>query len=278
MVDTRDSKSLSFGSEGSSPSPGTKCNLKSLFWKKETFLYTRFMKIHPIVVNNPLENIFYVLEYGDKQALVIDPCDSKLAQDVLDEHNLTLRRILITHEHYDHYDWVEWLACDEIYAWEVASEVIPFEVSYKFKDEEIVFEYENICIKAIFTPGHASGHMMFEMSEDNIVTTIFSGDVLFSWWVGHTRRGSNEDLYNSVKKFEKYDDEVLFYSWHNNLENNYEFIKKHFPEKSMEMDTILWEKGNKVYFTNLKQERIINPFIGCGLKEFIRLRDLRNIW
>jgi glyoxylase-like metal-dependent hydrolase (beta-lactamase superfamily II) len=65
------------------------------------------MKIHPIIANNPLENIFYILEYGDKQALVIDPCDTVLARDFLDERNLTLQRILITHEHYDHYDGVE---------------------------------------------------------------------------------------------------------------------------------------------------------------------------
>ena len=56
---------------------------------------------------------------------------------------------------------------------------MPISVDYIFGDEEIVFEHANISIKAVSTPGHADGHMMFVLSEDNIITTIFSGDVLF---------------------------------------------------------------------------------------------------
>ena len=100
------------------------------------------MKIHPIIVNNPLQNIFYILEYWDKQALVIDPCDSKLAQEYLDEHDLHLERILITHEHYDHYEWVEWLNCSEVYAGKIAAENMPITVSHIFKDWDMVFEYQ----------------------------------------------------------------------------------------------------------------------------------------
>jgi hypothetical protein len=46
----------------------------------------------------------------------------------------------------------------------------------------------------------------------------------------------------------------------------------------MEIDTILWDKGSNIYFTNLWQERTINPFIWCDGVEFIRLRELRNNW
>jgi glyoxylase-like metal-dependent hydrolase (beta-lactamase superfamily II) len=65
------------------------------------------MKIHPIITQNSLQNIFYILEYGDTQALVIDPCDAKMCQDFLDENQLTLEKICITHEHHDHYSGVE---------------------------------------------------------------------------------------------------------------------------------------------------------------------------
>jgi hydroxyacylglutathione hydrolase len=74
---------------------------------KGVFLYNVLMKIHPIIANNPLQNIFYILEYGEKQAIVIDPCDSNLAQNFLDAHELTLERIFITHEHHDHYEGVD---------------------------------------------------------------------------------------------------------------------------------------------------------------------------
>lgn len=64
------------------------------------------MKIHPIIAHNPLQNIFYILEYAAGKALIIDPPEVKLAQDFLDAHNLELKKILITHEHYDHYEGV----------------------------------------------------------------------------------------------------------------------------------------------------------------------------
>ena len=243
------------------------------------------MKIHPIIANNPLQNIFYILEYWEKQALVIDPCDSKLAQNFLDTNSLSLERILITHEHYDHYDGVEWLECSEVYAGKIAAENMPIWVSHSFEDGEIVFRHQDMSIKAIFTPGHAPWHMMFEMSEKkNVgkagmrseVIAIFSWDVLFQWWVGHTRRWGTEDLYDSLQRFKKYDDSVMIYSGHDYLETNCKFLKKHIPENIWEIEAI-WQKASSIlYFTNLWEERRYNPFLTAEKSEFIRLRELRN--
>ena len=234
------------------------------------------MKIHPIIAHNPLQNIFYILEYWNKQALVIDPPEAQLARDFLDEHNLQLRRILITHEHYDHYDGVEWLACSEVYAWEVAAKNMPISVDYIFWDEEIVFEHANISIKAVSTPGHADGHMMFVLSQDNIITTIFSGDVLFQWWVGHTRRWGTAALYDSLQKFQKYDDSVIIYSGHDYLQANCDFLRKYTPENIWEVDAAWGKYSDILYFTSLWQERKYNPFLTAWREECIRLRELRN--
>jgi glyoxylase-like metal-dependent hydrolase (beta-lactamase superfamily II) len=61
------------------------------------------MKIHPIITNNSLQNIFYILECGEKKAIVIDPSDSELTGNFLEENSLKLESIFITHEHDDHY-------------------------------------------------------------------------------------------------------------------------------------------------------------------------------
>jgi len=234
------------------------------------------MKIHKIPVYNSLQNIFYILEYGEKQALIIDPCEAQIAQDFLDENNLKLEKILITHEHWDHYEWVEWLNCSEVYAGEIATENMPISVSHVFTDGEIVFQYEDVRIKAIFTPGHADGHMMFELSEDNVVKAIFSWDALFQWWVWHTRRGGTETLFESLQKFKKYDDELMIYSGHDYLETNTRFLKKYTPENISEINKILSEKSDILSFTSLWEERKYNPFLTVWRNEFIRLRELRN--
>jgi len=103
--------------------------------------------------------------------------------------------------------------------------------------------------------------MIFELYEDAQLTAIFSGDVLFAGGVGNTRTGSMNDLYHSLQKFERYDDSVLIYSGHDYLENNFKFTEKYLPEKNREFKKILEQKGEAVYFTNLGEERCINPFI-----------------
>ncbi len=236
------------------------------------------MKIHPIITHNELENIFYILEYGDKQAIVVDPSDSTLAQDFLDTHDLKLEKILITHEHHDHYEWVEGLDCSEIYAGQITADAIPVQVSHIFQDGEIVFEYESTKITAVFAPGHASGHMMFEISNDDIVTDILVGDVLFSGGVGNTYSGNSSILYDSVQLFDRYSDDVMIYSWHDYLETNMNFIKTHFPENTSYADDILAKKGDNVYFTSLWEEREVNPFFGTSREQFISTRELRNTW
>jgi len=236
------------------------------------------MKIHPIQTHNSLDNIFYILEYGNKQAVAIDPSDTNMCQNFLDEHNLKLEKIFITHEHYDHYEGVQWLLCSQVYASQIAASDMPISVSRIISDEEIIFEYEDTKIQAIATPGHAWGHMMFVVYENESVTAILVGDVLFAWGVGHTRSGSSEVLYESIQKFKQYDDEVVIYSWHDYLQTNLGFIEKYFPERKEFLDNISEKKGDSLYFTILWEERKINPFLSANKDEFIKIRELRNTW
>lgn len=234
------------------------------------------MKIHPIITHNSLQNIFYILEYGDKKALVIDPSETKICQDFLDEHDLSIERILITHEHHDHYEWVPWFDCQEIWAGETCAQNMPIQVSHIFQDVEKVFEYEDTFLRAIYTPWHAAGHMMFELSKLGEVIAVFSGDALFAGWVGHTRAGSSEDLYESIQKFSDYNDSIIIYSGHDYLENNAWFIQKYFPEKEKTVHETLTKKWSGVYFTNLWEERMYNPFLWTTKEAFIHTRELRN--
>ncbi len=234
------------------------------------------MKIHPIFTHNALQNIFYILEYWENKALIIDPCDSNLAREFLDRNSLSLEKILITHEHFDHYEWVTWLACSKVYAGSIAAQNMPITVTHIFEDREIIFQTEGISMKAILSPGHAAGHMMFELSVNGKVYALFSWDVLFQGGVWHTRGWSNEDLYESIQIFQQYRDDVMIYSWHDYIKNNYDFAKKYAPDTSEKFQKILAQRENENFFTNLWQEREYNPFINATKQEFIELRNLRN--
>jgi len=237
------------------------------------------MKIHPIITHNSLQNIFYILEFWNKQALVIDPCDAELCNNFLDENNLTLEKILITHEHADHYSAVSELDCHEIYASSIASASLPFHVSYEFKDdEEIFFEAWDVSLRVVDVPGHTPWHVMFEYIVHERVEALFVGDTLFAAWVGNVYSWNVNDLFESIQKFKKYRDQVVIYPGHDYLENNIQFTLKYFPELKLKAQEILQQKGDSVYFTNLLQERSINVFIHASEEEFIEWRRLRNTW
>lgn len=119
---------------------------------------------------------------------------------------------------------------------------------------------------------------MFELIENQRVTAVFSGDVLFSGGVGHTRAGSSEDLYHSLQKFETYKDEVIIYSGHDYFQSNSLFIQEQYPEYTSKLDIFSERNKTKVYFTTLWEERDFNPFLTATKDEFLRLRNLKNTY
>ncbi len=236
------------------------------------------MKIHSIITNNELQNIFYVIEYGDKKACVIDPCDSELTKDFLTKNKLSLEKIVVTHEHDDHYSGVIWLDCEDIFTGEKASKEIPLCFSDELQEWESIILEEYLELRVIETPGHTPGHISLEIIENEKVVGIFVGDTVFSWGVGNTYSGDTEVLHGSIQKFQSYEDDVILYSGHDYLENNFRFIEKYLPEKKPELEKILKKKGEEVYFTSLWEEKCVNPFLSADKNEFIRLRELRNTW
>ena len=60
------------------------------------------MKIHQLYTQSFLRNFTYLIELNDKTAIVIDPWEDVLINNVLSEKNLDLKVIINTHEHWDH--------------------------------------------------------------------------------------------------------------------------------------------------------------------------------
>ena len=60
------------------------------------------MKIHQIYTQSFLRNFTYLIELDNGAALVIDPWEEGMVNDLLSTHNLRLTAIINTHEHWDH--------------------------------------------------------------------------------------------------------------------------------------------------------------------------------
>lgn len=187
----------------------------------------------------------YLLTEGD-EAVVIDPGDeAEEILNVLSEKGCVLRKILLTHGHFDHTGAVSDLAektgaevfihsGDEIMLRD-NSKNLSFLTGEKIKIFENAVSLEtaseitlgNAVIKYFHTPGHSEGSVTYQV-EDN----LFCGDLIFRGSIGRYDFGDLRTELNSI----------------NFLLENFEDSVKLFPGHGMK--------------TTIGFERMNNPYIG----------------
>lgn len=197
----------------------------------------------------PIDARMYILIEGTK-ALVIDPCISEEALQLLKENDVAELLIILTHEHYDHVSGVNWLR-ENISSVQVlcslkCARALPepsenfsrfWEVLFMGKDEktqeyvrnmniqpysckadktfdgeiQLLWEGHSLFIKE--TPGHSMGSVCILMDEHY----LFSGDSLVTGYPTVTRLpgGSKKDYATvTVPYLKSLDPELLVYPGH----------------------------------------------------------------
>lgn len=204
------------------------------------------MKIHALNLGELRVNC-YVVETAPGRCIVIDlGGDPERLIKFLDLHKLKLRKILLTHGHFDHIGGVEAvrrMTGAEVYVHEddakmLSSAEYSLAADMSFRPFEPITEYTAITgdsvindgdqsFQVMHTPGHSWGSVCYICGD-----VIFSGDTLFRESIGRSDfPGSNPiDLNNSLR--------YLYY-----LSGDYRVLPGH---------------GS---FTTLEHERRTNPFM-----------------
>ena len=116
-----------------------------------------------------------------------------------DREGTELTHILLTHDHWDHVVGLGELAKERgipILAHEKTAAKVDFPVDRMLEDGDVV-ESGDLRIKALFTPGHAAGHLAFLIDDTDLITAdlIFKGTVAGTMAPGAT---GFEDLKHSI--------------------------------------------------------------------------------
>jgi hydroxyacylglutathione hydrolase len=162
-------------------------------------------------------NSYLVWDQVSKEGVVIDPSfDPSPMNARIEDLKLSLRAILLTHAHFDHIAGVNDIFEEtsprpqiminklELPLWQRkgAAEQFGFQLpalpepDLLIQDGDLV-QIGNYSLKAIFTPGHTPGHMVYYLKE---IATVFTGDLIFFRGVGRTDMfgGNSGELFKSI--------------------------------------------------------------------------------
>ena len=202
-------------------------------------------------------------------SIVIDPGESSNVINYLDNNQLDLKAIFITHHHFDHTGGINEIT--SYYPVNVFGPINNVEtINKRLKDGDRV-SIIGINFEIIEIPGHTLDHIAY-FSENNGNPILFCGDTLFAAGCGRVFEGTFEQMYESIIKLKNLPINTKIYCGHEYTLSNLEFAKEAEP---FNQDTLsrynnvlkLREKGTPSIPSLLSTELKTNPFLRCDNKE-----------
>ena len=146
------------------------------------------------------KNFSYLIWCKDTRiAAIVDPAVKiNPIIDFINENNLILNKILITHTHNDHIfylnDWIKLYPKINLFGYNLKLNK-KVKIHNLFHNDVIVIGQE--LITTLYTPGHYDDSICFWNQKNNI---IFTGDTMFVGRTGRTvsNRSNIDDLYDSI--------------------------------------------------------------------------------
>ena len=214
-------------------------------------------------------NIFHIPAYTDNYICVIqsgsdisviDPGDASPVLELINNNNLNLVDILLTHHHFDHVGGTLELKKQingKVYG--PLGNIDGIDIHISENDKVKTLEHEFTVLE---TPGHTIDHIAYVEKQKNIV---FCGDTLFSAGCGRVFEGTFEQMHNSIQKLNQLEPETQIYCAHEYTESNLKFviseIANEFIEDYFKKISAKRSKGEISIPTTLELERKINPFL-----------------
>ncbi|RKX46200.1 MAG: hydroxyacylglutathione hydrolase [Verrucomicrobia bacterium] len=211
-----------------------------------------------------LHDNFVYLVCRAGEAVLIDAGEAKPVFQAVEENDLRLQKILITHTHHDHIG-----GCREIQDRLGVQSVSPAVESSEFP------VLGTVC-RSISTPGHMAVHKSYYFPELNV---LFTGDTLINGACGRLLGGTAEQLFSSLRKICELPDETRIFGGHDYLVANMEFALSVEPgDEDVRARLELYRTDPAAaIFATLAEEKKTNPFLRVDTaREFAALRRRKD--
>ena len=210
------------------------------------------------------DNYLWLLHDG-QQALVVDPGDAAPVQRVLQENELQLAAILVTHHHADHTGGVDVLRNQTgAQVFGPANERIP--KPYAPLREGGSIKALGLDFQILDVPGHTSGHIAYYTPDMNGRPLLFCGDTLFSGGCGRLFEGTPAQMLASLDKLAALPGNTATCCTHEYTLSNLRFAVAVDPANTalaayQAHCEKLRQQHQPTLPTSIAQELLINPFL-----------------
>ena len=208
--------------------------------------------------------VWLIKNTENNHCCIVDPGQADAVLQVINQQNLILEAILITHHHYDHIDGISDILNASTNPVQVYSSIaieVDAPVTLVTENSQLNLLNNSLALTVMATPGHKREHVVYYNQ-----TMLFSGDTLFSGGCGRLLDGSAAELFSSLQRIKALDENMLVYPAHEYTQANLMFCYAVEPQNSalkkhIEHTAKLRQQGLPTVPNSLKNEKEINVFL-----------------
>ncbi|XP_025831861.1 hydroxyacylglutathione hydrolase, mitochondrial-like [Agrilus planipennis] len=227
------------------------------------------VRILPALSDNYM---YLIIDEKTNDAVVIDPVEPDAVLKAVEEENVNLTKILVTHYHWDHTDGNEELIKLSKKKLKVFGGDIRIPaLTDQIKHGDLIF-VGNIRIECISTPCHTVGDICYFMTSEDDQPIVFTGDTLFIAGCGRFVEGTAQQMYTAlIEKLGNLPENTKVYCGHEYTLQNLNFAKTVEPKNEKIVEKILWATGKRnmqkpTVPSTIAEEKDINPFMRVIIK------------